>query len=62
MLLPRAPLKKTHVLVPSIEMPSPEHCLHELEIQLNPLDQAHDIDYGISCYCNALQILATIDQ
>ena len=35
-------------------------CLNELQTHLDALDQAYDGDYGISCYCSALWILATI--
>jgi len=47
----------SHVVVPIIQIPSQQLCLNELQTRLNPLDQSQD--YGISCYVNALQILAT---
>lgn len=48
----------TTVVVPRIQVPS-QLCLDELQT-LDALDHAYDADYGISCYCSALRILATI--
>ena len=48
------------VFVPKIQIPLQQLCLDELQTHLDALDQAYDGDYGISCYCSALRILATI--
>ena len=48
------------VTIPDIRFTNYDLCLQELERHINPLDEASDSDYGISSYCNALHLLATL--
>ena len=48
------------VHVPRFEVPNAQECLCELSQQIDPLNQQVDLDYGISAYRHALQIVNQI--